>query len=892
MKDLLNFVNEHNFLKMGDYSFSPLMELSAGISLEYCKKINLDKCARLPLFLCFPEKGSASLWTAVSILTNYYFEDYINNEVDGINFIRGDKVKIFDCIAEIESVNHEKIILKFKDQGGIPINKRLRSYLSKINNNRSLSLKKKFSKNYSENKNKRNPISKILVPKDAKTINQNNLESKVLLIAGRGNGKNLHKLLNEVKIYDTSLSKIYPENNNLIIKPDLKAYTDLFDKEKLDQLLNFKKYLANLFDTIEIENAKIELKKINDKLEEASEISEELDEKILNFFNDYENELPEIIKFLEQKYPGIQEQLPSKLRAVVINDIHQINDYPNTIKGFLEKKIPVIFISNRNIHNNSDLDFYKRLFERNPNYFRINWNKKKINDIVSLSSETDFIDKGLWSQCKGYAEQTIIIDVAEGCELDSLAPQLFRDIKELDEFEILQKSFYQNFYPALFSLKNSINSNVVTKNLIEEFHLTYINVKNSIPLDIANNFEKAISLALSFQNNTKKFEVNDDIFAQIFISKSHEQLYIPAEANKPNIPSSSTDKIIFTGHPYSEYSGKYLLNASCVDYIKEIKILCWPNEASQTYSYLKRRISAGYFTDNVSSIVNVKEKYLLKNTIDFQEEINNYFNLTQNIRVEDETEEEGLEYIHTFKYKGYGVESSNFDTFSVKCDILNFEDGSFLFLPHRSKILAQTEDHFGKLKVSQRALSELSIGDNIYKYIKDRQAMRDMAKSDQTILSHFKKLEYWKDILVNIYAKCNSSVDELKLFLDKTKSDNKLKEGNPSKSSIRNWLFDDEFLKPENENLRIILLANKESNIDNKLQELNDSYHHVVSYTIGLSSQIKKQIKKQVSSKKTMDEDLKLRINGSEIIIQSRRIVSIDKNDMEVDYRNTRKILC
>ena len=67
------------------------------------------------------------------------------------------------------------------------------------------------------------------------------------------------------------------------------------------------------------------------------------------FFKNYENEIPKEVKFLENKYPGIQESLPEKLRAVVINDINQLFDYPETINGFLEKNIPVIFITNRNI---------------------------------------------------------------------------------------------------------------------------------------------------------------------------------------------------------------------------------------------------------------------------------------------------------------------------------------------------------------------------------------------------------------------------------------------------------------------------------------------------------------------------------------------------------------
>src|SRR5690606_12821634 len=124
------------------------------------------------------------------------------------------------------------------------------------------------------------------------------------------------------------------------------------------------------------------------------------------------------------------------------------------------------------------------------------------------------------------------------------------------------------------------------------------------------------------------------------------------------------------------------------------------------------------------------------------------------------------------KYKGYGVQKDKFNDFTVKCDILNFTDGSFLFLPHRSRILAQTEDSNGKLKISQRALNELSIGDNIFKYIKDRQALRSMAKSSSVILAHLQKLEGWKDILEEVYTiKCNSNLNFLQSYLEKTKND-------------------------------------------------------------------------------------------------------------------------
>ncbi|MDO8340788.1 MAG: hypothetical protein Q7T59_02360, partial [Candidatus Woesebacteria bacterium] len=357
MKALLEFVGAKNHLKFGEYCFSPIMEASAGIALEYCKKVEKDKHKNPPLFFCFPEKKGASLWTSIAILTNYFLEDYIDNVVEGIKLKRGSIVKIFDCVAEIEKIIDGKVYLKFKDQGGIPIKNSLQSQISLVTSQRTLSLFKKYKSNLKESKTKRNAISKILVPNDADTINQNNLDSKVLLIAGRGNVKKIQELLNKIVFYNEPLSKIFPEKKNLIISPDLKVYKNLFNLENENQFFKFKDNLKKLEEYVKLNDAKIVLKELNTKLNEEAQISVEFDILFNSFVNDYKYEIPQL-EFLEKNYPGFQDSLPENLRAVVINDICQINDYPETIEGFLRKNIPVIFVSNRNVENSYEIDFY------------------------------------------------------------------------------------------------------------------------------------------------------------------------------------------------------------------------------------------------------------------------------------------------------------------------------------------------------------------------------------------------------------------------------------------------------------------------------------------------------------------------------------------------------
>ena len=103
------------------------------------------------------------------------------------------------------------------------------------------------------------------------------------------------------------------------------------------------------------------------------------------------------------------------------------------------KKVPVIIISDRNIAASKDIDFYKDLFINNPHYYRLNWNRKKIKGLKQIDSEASYLDLALWQECNRYAEQVIELDVYPPHELDKLLPKLISHIRQLDNFEVLQK---------------------------------------------------------------------------------------------------------------------------------------------------------------------------------------------------------------------------------------------------------------------------------------------------------------------------------------------------------------------------------------------------------------------------------------------------------------------
>lgn len=899
MRDTLASINKKKHVKLGTYVFSPLMEMSTGIVLKYCDDLYLNNCKKVPLVLCFPQKKGAALWTSIISLTNAFLNDYIDNVVEGIKLKLDDKVSIYNSVCQIKGIHKNHLVLEFNDQTitiesreDFPIS-RLLTKMSKVPKNRCLNNKSLYDTGKKNAKINRNSISKILIPNDPETINQKNLDSKVLLIAGRGNVQSFQNLLENKIIYGEKLSKTFGLDENLIIKPDLKHYKGFFkDEIKLkysDFKRTFERFSELEFDPI----VRSEVSSLLNRLNEEDIITDDFEIDFLSFVEEYEEEIDKL-KFVSSKFPGAQESLPKKLKAVVINDISQLNEYPETIQGFLAKKIPVIFVSDRNVLNVGEIEFYDYLFKANPDYYRINWNRKKIQRLMELDNGTDFIDEELWEQSKRYAKQQIDIKVTAGCELDQLTSMLLSKIKELDEFEVLQKAFYNYFYPALYSIKNSNTKTEEITNLITEFKFVFDKVKGGgLPPSAVALFEKGIKLAYGFEINSKDYDPEVNVFSNILTSLNLKSVYIPCDTKKTNLPTSKISSLVFSGYPYDEYRGKYLLNSVCVDFIPEIKILCWPYEGALTNKYLTRRLEAAYFTDNIDENLNFPAKYLLKEKNEFITEISSFFRVDSKVESED-YQEEDLNYLHTFKYKGYNHIEGSESVFKVNCQILNFTDGTFMFLPKNSKILSEIESATQTFKINNLKFQELAPGLRIFKYIKNRTLYKKMSLKNGEINKAYDILEIWREKLNSISVLSEGNIEEIKDILTETGDRLNIKGARPTLSNIRNWLFDEDMIMPDRENVKLIISVANESVFDtDNLDRLVESYRHVKANRIHLAHKIKNSItRKLVKSNETLEGEIEINIDGIPISVEVKTIASLDSSDYEIEYQNTRKILC
>lgn len=869
------------------------MKASIALSLYY-RDLHIKNHQAFPFYLSFPDKNFASVWLSISVLTNFFLEDYINQtgiqQID--SFSKGEKVEIFGAVATIETVSPDKIILGFADQGGIPINKRLRSQIS-TTSKQLVNKKSLFIKNYKASKISRNPISKILEPSEPVVINEKYLSSQVLLVTGRGNTKKIREVLRTSEMYGEHLNRIFVEDKNLVIEKDLEAFKTTFNHPSSDKDRLFKELLIDFLRNeagipLEAKEHLLQLLDTDNYL--TVSFKQEL-EDLLEIFKDIYPQLSKIY----QLYPGIRQSIPENLKAVVINEIEQVNIYKSAIEGFLKNGIPVIVISDRYIQNISELTFLDTFFSKNPFAHRINWNRNKINSLRELSdNNTEYLDKTLWSNCCRYADQKIMIKVSEACPLDKLLYESQKIIKGLDEFEKIQKSYYNYLFPAAYLFKNSTESSLQVIRLADLFNIELQNNKSYLDSTVYNLLEQFVNFLKSTISNTKVFDLTQNIFSNILPVELDSKIYIPSGSQKLNIPDKATQKIIFTGYPYNEFSGKYLINAVCEKFVPEIEVLCWPLESDLTFNYLKRRLLAGYFTDYTEPDWNIPGTLLLKNTVDFTNELNLFLffdkQISNNLEKDSSEQEHDILAITNIKYKGYNHQKDN-QSFIVKCNILNFDDGSFLFLPKNSKILAQIETQGGLLKFKNADFCELEIGSKIFKYRKDRSSFRELAKNNISVRKSLNDLELWRDSLWELFIKSNNNTEILTSILHKAKSDNSL-EGNPSRGNIQRWLFDDELIAPDTDNMKIILYAAGIPDPETIAVSMEISRGIVAGYSISLSTVIKNNITDALKKRPDMfEKEFELNINSVPISIESRIITGLLESQMEIEYNYTRKIL-
>jgi len=898
MEKLFSELNREFDLKLGNKSFSPIMQLSIGLAMKYHEKV--ERGFMNPFHLNFPDKLDAALWLSIAQLRNFLLEDYINQPEDMVEELElkiGDKVEIFGATAIYQGTVSNKLKLGFNKQDApIDFDIRLTNYLSRTS--KKVNKYSVFKRNWTDKKNNRNAISKLLEPKTPIYIDENIFNSKVLVISGRGNTGKFMKRLKDEYLFETPLSEVFRSGKNLILKPDLEDYTFLGIVEDPSIEKKFRDYFLKFLD--ELYEELPERKNDIEYLESLVDINVFRTKEFKQLFDDIVSECRQESKYhkiRDKYYPGIKEHLPQDLKSVIINDITQLDTYKGVIKKFLNRGIPVLVVSNRYIDDKKALSFFSNYFKTHSEDLRISWDKKKILVISELfSKDKNLLDNDLWRKFLKFSKQKISIETTESHPIDELLINIQRAISKLEGQERLRTAYWTYFSPLIYSYKNDTNWFSHHDELKDRFLSVFEVVKSTLDENIKSLFYEIFEKLDSHRESLKIFDSQSLLFGQQ-IEVCDSQLKFPSGDYKlltTGEINGDLPKITFPGFPLNEPLHNCLLDAISDHFIQDVRIICWPKEGELTYNYLLKRLKAGYYSDNIPAEWGFPESLILRDETSIRKLIDEIliFDLRHEqeiLETTHEAEEEILKKISTFKYSAYQSGLSTESDSKVICNIIDLHGNKFMFLPKTSSVMAKIETEDDRYEIKKVKFNELSPGDEIFQYELSRSRLRELSKVAVYQDNIFGKLELWKSSLKKTFIEERFDINAVLKRLKRIKSENNLN-ANPTYPNLRNWLFDDDMLSPEKGNLKMILLADSDPNNINSFSDIYDAYKKARGLSRKVSSEIKKMILEKLNSMDLGDKShFEIDVFGSPMIIDFSKIKGLQKTDFEVEYQHTRK---
>ena len=901
MQELLKYIDSNYLLSLGEYKFSDLSRISIGLSMKYMDKLKEGTLDAKPFIFGFPNKKWATVWLSIGILNNLFYRESQNindNWIERLGLKRNDRIEIFGKPSRWIGKKDNKWMIEVsqsapnaygKNEKSIIDYKLPSSWASFVNRDSSkrtgIISVKALNRELTGRRKNQTVLEKILFySKKGKDLglNPKTLQSKVLIITGRGDKGRFIRQLNETKIYEESLSSVFGFEKKLIVEVDLEKYKGIDDPSFDKKASFFKKNVARLL--LHILQTDPHLKKEIKKLQNGLDKDDYLNESFRLEFNNLKDEVEdekdeEKFKNLLEKHPGIKSKFD--FDAVVINDVAMLEEYKNVIDSLSRMKIPVITIT----------DFYSE-FEsteiETDNYYRFFWGNSK---LFHFSENEDPLDIKAWQLAKRFNDQFISIEITDDSGIEEAFSQLTRNIFDIEGYEKLKKAFWDSMFPVYHLIKNTPGSIPYDQieNLIQDFK-TELKIA-PLPAYQGERVKKILSLLENGFTNNKAVIEEELIFKQS-ITCSNKKLDLPNAGHCSNefleFTNSKIQKISFTGEPYKEkYTGQ-LKKACLSDFVKDIKIICWPKEGKKMYDYLRQNYKTKYFTDNFHQIFEIKERYRIRNSKEIDTELDEIICIDRrkyNIKRETGKINDLFDKLRAYRhstYKPYDRDES------VDANTITFTNSDWMYLPKNSSILAANYFHTGKLNIRKYKFSELTPGLQIIQYNLDREQLRRIGRNE--LSSVFDRLDIWRNSLENSFTKSGNDYLTLEATLNNLKQQYN-SDGNPSKINLIRWRKDDELLAPNNSNLALILLADGKEELLKKVSEARKRVRKFDTYIRGI---IKSEITAKLESvalKKVSQDCFEINVRGFTVLISQRTVLSKDLQSLEVSYSSTRKII-
>jgi hypothetical protein len=924
LKDYLNSAKNRFYLNLGEREFSPVIQASTAITLDYSiESSNSDKIQ--PMLITFPSKENAALWISVQYLVNEFFNNYVyqsKNRINELNLKSGDKIDIFSTTAVFKRIDHEsnKLVMSFSDN--------LEAY-SEMQNIQFINLARKkmvnkyghYRKKKKEFLDKRKALTQIL------SLDQNPnfgaLSSKVILISGRGKAGQFRMQLRKTMVFDEPLSDTILLDHNLLISPDFTCFsgsvdsgaeknTVFFIKAVRKSLEGFSSDDTNLELTV---NACLELLGNSLKTKKFIDCFESLyrqlakDEKYQNI----SNRLQKLLRY----HPGIEDDLVNDVSAVFVNDLRLFLENPNTIQFLLEKRIPVFVISDRIISDFKDFDIYTKIIESEAfkDIYRFNWDKNKIANLeLEIDNGAKFIDFMSNNSFCRFIDQKILIKELAANEFDEIFNSIEsrRFLSSLGDHEILQKAYYQILRPLLYSIKNSIHrpDSVELINSLKVFSQCFESsssgLNEEVKASISESLAKLKSYILTGKQPKEYIENRDNLLFQD-ISVGHKNFKIPIESENHNIihhneVRSESGKIVFIGYPYREYSFKFIDQSIFKKLIPSVEFVLNQCEASVTSNFLKRKISSGYYLENYPSCIDELHKYKISKKEQLNTLIDGAITFAQRTTKDEVVEddptvafEEFEQMLNELRYaahKGSRDYSESSGQYLLSSNVLHFENGSYVFLPHSWRILTIKESITGSIESHSCKVDDIAVGDIAVIVNVSRKSITKYLEGSRAMLSHMEKIDSWRDVL----KQHRDQYVDISDLVSRLESINQQMElgGSAENYNVLRWLHDEMMLAPANKNLKMVLgLKYPEEELSERAESILKAKSFILQAKNRLDRAVKNKIAEMMgSSHNSLGDSFTIEVQGIEVKGKKNEIVGIERrSDLKIEYHSTMKFL-
>lgn len=899
-----------------EWELSQTTAITAALCMKYIRAMQFETISPALFIVSLPGKASCAPWITFWLTLNLLkaeLPEKANRRIEDLGLEGGEIIDLYGTTSQYIGICRETGIIKLRFANELITHAKPETayYINRTGKKR-LTQPKTYKKKKAETKGPK-PIARLL---DLETNpNLNSLTSKVFVCSGHGMTKSFKSAL-DIEIMGENAETIVGLDINLLVKSRLNNIEKAVkpDAKALQAQKDLKISLSRL--QFASESLQEEADALIDLIGQPDEA-----EGLYRRFNklcDAVNEDPEEAG-LSEKMKNLRGIIPKPspnpipdLKAVVLNDVALLEDYPETIAHLLNIRKPVILLADHSAEDYRDLKMLARLSSHQAfaKAYAFSWTKPKLAALFHFApaSRRSLIDRHSNILQQRYAEQRVEIVVRDNPALDQAyrlleSRKLSAYLRSEEDVKIL---FFKHIRPLLCVVKNCFSlaaRRAELESQIREARTSLLSFERVLHRQAFDQILNGLDfLAKAIEANEFGAPVLDieGVFCEEipvggvpFIAPESpvaSRVYIDA--------MQGLKSLAFSGLPYQEYKRAALWRAVFGEIIPAIKVFALPEEAGRIRRYLSSRFEAVQFPDALPDDWELP-KFLIES-----DEADGYRQLFSIVRHDQATGEEMPEddlaeveqEFNQVKYSRLISSTENPEDkardYHIPCNVLHFTDDSFLFLPKGDKVLAVFP--FEEESVCEYLeFHKLKPGQDVVVYSISKKTLVDIVETKASLSDDLDQLYEWRDVLTDLKTDVHSLCGRLESIARASGLNSSINEMN-----IKRWLYDEYLLSPENDNLRNILYlkysADSMKEMEDALKRINEAKRKVMKARRLVRQKADTQILDKLKQSARLSDEaeaFKILIDNVAVDCRRARISQLEPcKDLQVPYNNIYKI--